>query len=722
MAAHDVTTTTFDTAGGVRVTRTVEDLALEDPLADVAARIDSRRGAIFASGYEYPGRYSRWDVGFVDPALEIVSHQRHFQLRALNQRGESLLQIFALQLDDHPHLTSLEMSQPESSVSALRGTVAPMPDYFAEEDRSKQPTIFSVLRALVAHMYSDQDSHLGLYGAMGYDLVFQFEPIQLRHQREVVRPDLHLFMPDDLIVVDHQKEQARRYRYDFEFGGFSTAGLGRETEALPVHRGIGSPLKSDNKAGEYADKVRQIIAGTERGDFFEVVLSQVLTAGFTDTPRTLFENIRVRNPSPYEFLINLGSEQLVGASPEMFVRVEGERVETCPISGTVARGDTPIEDADRILELLNSEKDEAELTMCTDVDRNDKARVCQAGSVEVIGRRMIETYSRLIHTVDHVVGALRRDCDSFDALLSHMWACTLTGAPKPAAMQKIEELENSAREWYGGCVGMFLYNKDINTGITIRTVHLKEHKAHVRAGATLLCDSDPEEEEKETRTKAEAFINAVLRAAPGEKGGRRSIPRTGTGKKVLFVDNRDSFVHTLGDYVRQTGAEIVTVRAGFPEKVFDQVQPDLVFVSPGPGTPADLGVPGLVNRCVELELPVFGVCLGLQGMVEAFGGKLGILPYPMHGKSSLIKCTPEGILADFPTEFVAGRYHSLYSEPDHLPDCMRVLARTEDEVIMAVQHRDYPAAAVQFHPESILTLKDDLGLRLIAQVVGQLAK
>jgi len=712
------TTASFQTAGGVRITRTIEELSLDDPLAAVADRIDTRRGAIFASGYEYPGRYSRWDVGFVDPALEIVSHQRHFELRALNQRGERLLQIFALQLDDHPHLTSLEMA---CGPAVLRGTVAPMPEYFAEEERSKQPTIFSVLRALVAQMMTEEDRHLGFYGAMGYDLVFQFEPIELRHKRPVTRPDLHLFLPDELVVVDHQKEQALRYSYDFEFAGFSTAGLGRETETLPIHRGAASPLASDNRPGEYADKVRQIIAGTERGDFFEVVLSQVLSAGFADTPRSLFENIRERNPSPYEFLINLGDEKLVGASPEMFVRVEGERVETCPISGTVSRGDTPIEDADRILELLNSEKDAAELTMCTDVDRNDKARICRAGSVQVVGRRMIETYSRLIHTVDHVVGTLLPDCDAFDALLSHMWACTLTGAPKPAAMQKIEELENSAREWYGGCVGMFLFNRDVNTGITIRTVHLKGGTAYVRAGATLLCDSDPDEEERETRTKAEAFINAVLRTAPGAKGDGPSIPRTGTGRKVLFVDNRDSFVHTLGDYVRQTGAEIVTVRAGFPNKVFDEVQPDLVFISPGPGMPAEFGVPDLVRRCVELELPIFGVCLGLQGMVEAFGGKLGVLPYPMHGKSSLICCEPEGILVDFPREFIAGRYHSLFSEPDQMPECLKVLARTDDGVIMAVQHRDYPAAAVQFHPESILTLQDDLGLRLIAQVVGQLA-
>ena len=238
----------------------------------------------------------------------------------------------------------------------------------------------------------------------------------------------------------------------------------------------------------------------------------------------------------------------------------------------------------------------------------------------------------------------------------------------------------------------------------------------------LLCDSDPDDEERETRTKAEAFLNAIVeKDMNGGNSSSSPIAMTGVGKTVLFVDNRDSFVHTLGDYVRQTGADVVTVRAGFPERIIDEVKPDLIFISPGPGTPEELGVPDLIRRCVVRQLPIFGVCLGLQGMVEAFGGKLGVLEYPVHGKSSVVECISKGILEGFPNALIAGRYHSLYALPEALPACFEVLARTEDKVIMALQHRDYPAAAVQFHPESILTIKDDLGLRLIAQVIDQLA-
>lgn len=708
----------YHTDGGAYITRSVEEVPLESALHSVYDRIDTHRGAIFASGYEYPGRYSRWDIGFVDPPVEFVGYGRRFEIRVLNDRGRILLPIFHAALENHPHI----IGEIVHSDDKLSGQVAPMSARFSEENRLRQPTIFSVLRTLVWQFGHAEDQHLGFYGAFGYDLAFQVEPITLCHARPEDRPDLHLFLPDELVVVDHRKEQAHRYRYDFRFGEFDTAGLPCTGEAIPFCQGMPSPMMCDHESGEYADKVRKIVRGTKRGDFFEVVLSQVFSAGFSGTPSTLFETIRRINPSPYEFLINLGSEQLVGASPEMFVQTEGSRVETCPISGTIRRGTTAIEDEEQRLLLLNSEKDRAELTMCTDVDRNDKARVCEAGTVEIIGRRLIETYSRLFHTVDHVVGELREPYDAFDALLAHMWAGTLTGAPKPAAMQMIENLENSPRRWYGGCVGMLCFNGDIKTGITIRTVHLENGVAQVRAGSTLLVHSDPVQEEEETRLKASAFMDAVLGQVKQPSSGVDFDIRTGIRKKVLLVDNRDSFVHTLGDYVRQTGAAVTTRRARLDHSLFDESRPDLVVISPGPGRPADFGVPELVLECVKRGIPVFGVCLGLQGMVEAFGGTLGVLDHPFHGVGSLIRSTGRGILSGLPMEFMAGRYHSLYAVDDALPECLEVLARTEDGVIMAVQHKELPIAGVQFHPESLLTLKDDLGLRLIANVMQTLSR
>jgi anthranilate synthase len=191
---------------------------------------------------------------------------------------------------------------------------------------------------------------------------------------------------------------------------------------------------------------------------------------------------------------------------------------------------------------------------------------------------------------------------------------------------------------------------------------------------------------------------------------------------VLFVDHRDSFVHTLADYVRRTGAEVRTFRAGFPPELLDREKPDLVFLSPGPGSPSEFGVAELVRACVDRDLPVFGVCLGLQGIVEAFGGRLAQLPYPVHGKPSKVACEGDGLFEGFPRSIEVGRYHSLYAIEENMPECLRVTARSSDGIIMAVEHRSIAVGAVQFHPESIMSLKDELGMRLIAKAVGRYSR
>lgn len=417
----------------------------------------------------------------------------------------------------------------------------------------------------------------------------------------------------------------------------------------------------------------------------------------------------------------------------MYVRVGQGRVETCPISGTVARGTNALTDATQILTLLNSAKDAAELTMCTDVDRNDKARVCEPGSVRVIGRRMIELYSRLIHTVDHVEGRLRHDFDALDAFLTHSWAVTVTGAPKRWAMKFLEDTEHSPRRWYGGAFGRIGFDGGMDTGLTLRTIRMKDGVAFVRAGATLLSDSDPDAEDAECRLKASAFLDAVRGAGPRlsvvESGVRRSGQGSGEGKRVLLVDHDDSFVHTLADYFRQTGASVTTLRHTHARAALRNDPPDLLVLSPGPGRPADFDVGGSVQAALDLGVPVFGVCLGLQGMVEHFGATLDRLPEPMHGKASSLRHQGSGLFDGLPQGMRAGRYHSLVARRDSLPPDLRVTAETEDGTVMAIEHRSLPLAAVQFHPKSILTLNGaagggadgGAGLALVVNVMETLA-
>ena len=451
----------YTTPHGIAVVRTASRASFKKGLQPLLRELDRHRGIYLSSGYEYPGRYSRWDVASVRPPLEIVAHDRLVEFRPLNLRGQLLNQMLFPVLADHPHWE--EFGPAEGG--ALAGRLKPLPRLFPEEERSKQPSAFSILRALIEEFRNPEDPHLALVGAFGYDLLFQFEPIEKKLPRNGHK-DLHLFLCDDIWFMDRKKEQIERYQYDFEYESLSTLALDHGADEVPPRPALeAAPIVSDHTPEEYMAKVETVREGMRRGDYYEVVLRQTFRAPYSGKASELFERVQHASPSPYEFLLQFGDEQLVGASPEMFVRVEGRRVETCPISGTAQRTGDPLRDAENIRELLNSAKEESELTMCTDVDRNDKSRVCEPGTVRVIGRRLIESYAGVFHTVDHVEGYLNEGFDSLDAFLSHMWAVTVIGAPKKAAAQTVESLEKDARGWYGGAVGMISLNGDINTGI-----------------------------------------------------------------------------------------------------------------------------------------------------------------------------------------------------------------------------------------------------------------
>lgn len=713
------TTNTYTTPSGAVVLRREQSVAREQALEELALGLDRKRGVLLSSGYEFPGRYTRWDLGFLDPPLCVTGRGRAFELSALNERGRVLLAIAGDALDGLESIEQLE----RPSEDRLFGSVRQSEGRFPEEQRSRQPSLFSVLRALVAALHSPLDRHLGLYGAFGYDLCFQFEPMALRHPRPESQRDLVLYLPDRLLVVDRQQGRSSQLEYDFSYRGMHTEGLPRTGTDRPFEVRAPGPFESDHGPGEYAAKVAAAKEAFRRGDLFEVVLSQTFTTPCPKPPSAVFRHLERHNPAPFAFLIHLGDDEyLVGASPEMYVRVEGRRVETCPIAGTIVRGSGPLEDATQIRELLNSAKDDAELTMCTDVDRNDKSRICEPGSVKVLGRRQIELYSRLIHTVDHVEGVLRPEFDALDAFLSHAWAVTVTGAPKPGALRHIEQTESSPRAWYGGAVGALGFDGSLNTGLTLRTVRISDARAEVRAGATLLFDSDPETEEQETRIKAAAFLDAVLREPERRAPASSGVGHVGEGLRVLLLDHEDSFVHTLANYLRQTGAHVETERVGSSGADFGSRAPNLVVLSPGPGRPCEFGLSSTIAGTLARGVPLFGVCLGLQGIVEYFGGTLGVLSEPVHGKMSRIVTRPSAMFAGLPGAFVAGRYHSLFADPRSIPDELRVVATTDDGVVMAVEHVSLPIMAVQFHPESILTAGGQVGLKLMGNVIGELGR
>lgn len=714
----------FETRSGITLKQTTTQLNYEQGIRYIVDALDYDRGIFMSSGTEYPDRYSRWEMGFVNPPLEVISKGRELCINALNQRGIALIDIFADVLTADP---AVQTKSRDTYHLVLQ--VSHDDRMFPEENRSIQPSAFTPLRLLFRDFEGVKDNLLGFYGAFGYDLIFQFEPIDQIHDRSALTKEMHLFLPDSIYLVDRRKETATRHDYIFSRGDKTTDDLDN-TPFKPLSGSKNSAtdvtddMVSFPSAKEFADKVNVARDRMHIGELYELVLHRRFSVAGTFVPSTVWNTMVKLNPSPYEFLCQFGDEQLVGTSPEMFIRVTGDRIESCPISGTVRRGENAMEDAEAIKRLINSEKDEVELTMCTDVDRNDKSRICVPGTVKLLGRRLIEHYAGLFHTVDYVEGQLRPDMTGIDAFLSHMWAVTLTGSPKPMAIRVIENMELEPREWYGGAIGSLMFNGNVSTGITIRTVHMKQNHTHYRVGATLVYDSKGDEEELETQTKATVFFKMldILR----NQADTRSITspyqqdRSGEGLKLLLIDNEDSFINILADYFRQTGATVTTYRHGLDLIHIREMAPDLVVHSPGPGQPKDFGVPDLVRTLADAGIPQFGVCLGLQGIVEAFGGRLSLLSEPRQGKRWTVSHDNVGIFADLPSPCYVGAYHAFYADPEFLPDSLQVLARNETGIIMAVRHRELPISALQFHPESILSMHESIGHRLIANLMAEL--
>ncbi len=713
-----MTNYSFVSPSGIVIDRTDREIDYERGIDFLIDALNDTRGAYLSSGVEDQDRYARWDFGFIDPPVEVVAHQDKFRLTALNGRGVPILAMLRPLLLKAPNIKL--KSEDETNLFL---TIASPNRIFAEEERSRQPSTFTPIRTLMAEFRGMRDDFLGLWGAFGFDLIYEFEQMPLSMPRGDEDKLLHLYLPDRIMVLDRRLEEAHAYEYEFTRRTQTTIGLsetafsGIQNIAAPM-AGPKGEITSDHTPEDYMAKVEMARKRMHVGDIFEVVMSRKYQIAYHGQPSDIFHMMRRINPSPYEFFFQFANEQLIGASPEMFVRVEGDRVESSPISGTARRGDNAMEDAERIQALYNSEKDEVELTMCTDVDRNDKSRICRPGSVKLLARRAIERYAGLFHTVDHVEGRMREGFDGIDAFLSHMWAVTLTGAPKRKAVEIIEHEEISPRRWYGGAIGALMFSGTVNTGITIRAVLLEQGRADYRVGATFVYDSLPEEEEQETRVKSTAFFKAMANLdRTGDEPVEIKAVSKYAGVRIVMVDNEDSFVHTLADYFRQTGANVQTFRHGAPSQAALAERPDLVIHSPGPGQPKDFGVPDLVRTIAELGIPQFGVCLGLQGIVEAFGGELSVMDVPRHGKYWKLDHDGTGLFDGVAQGNRVGGYHSLLAVSTKIPDDLEVIARNEVGMVMAVRHTSQPIAAVQFHPESILSMDARAGHRIVENVL-----
>ena len=335
-------------------------------------------------------------------------------------------------------------------------------------------------------------------------------------------PDVLLVKAEQLIIFDNLENSIkiifnanlRNMSYSFaqaRLDEIESTILNSSFEQIEKFNDITNTSEFDSNFSkeEYLQAVKKVKCYIEEGDVMQVVLAQDFSASFNKDPFELYKAIRKLNPSPYMYFLNLGEYQIVGASPEILVRLENEEVTLRPIAGTRKRGNNPKEDKANEDDLLNDPKEIAEHLMLIDLGRNDVGRVSEIGTVNVTEKMIIEKYSHVMHIVSNVVGRLLSGLTSFDVLKAALPAGTLSGAPKIRAMEVINELEPSSRGIYGGAIGYVGWNGNMDTAIAIRTAVIKDNKIHVGAGAGIVADSIPENEWEECKQKSKVFLDAM---------------------------------------------------------------------------------------------------------------------------------------------------------------------------------------------------------------------
>ena len=370
----------------------------------------------------------------------------------------------------------------------------------------------------------------GLFGYFGYDMVRHVEDLPNINPDKIGLPDAMFIRPTIIAVLDGVKgevilvspvfcdtQTSCKIAYERAQSKISKAVFELKKQII-TNRNLGKSGKIEEPSSnltkeEYKSAVKKAKAYIKQGDIFQVVPSQRWTQSFSYSPFSLYRSLRRTNPSPFMFFFNFGNFQVIGASPEILVRVFGNEVTIRPIAGTRPRGATPEEDKVLEADLLADKKELAEHLMLLDLGRNDIGRVAKIGTVKPTEKFIIERYSHVMHIVSNVVGELSDEHDAVSAFFAGMPAGTVSGAPKVRAMEIIDELEPEKRGVYGGGVGYFSSGGDMDMCIALRTAVLKDEKLYIQAGGGVVFDSDPEVEYMETVHKSNAIRKAAADAA-----------------------------------------------------------------------------------------------------------------------------------------------------------------------------------------------------------------
>ncbi len=504
---------------------------IQDPV-DYFAKLSNygrKSNSILLESADIVEKYGEISLGTASPCLRLKGYKEEFEIAALNKLGEKLLASLKADLKFCNKMVYRK--------KAIKGLLKPKRKTVDEEKRLKLKTHIDIIRTIAFKFKPTEKPvipYCGLFGSISYDFIDQFEDLPQNKEDILKDPDYELYFVDNLFMMDHKnqktylianalitdKNRAKIYKDCLKSIEFYEKKFNEKVPKPKKLKKKKQDLMTDTSKEQFMDTVRKLKNHIIKGDIFQVVPSRTITTNYNSEPLDIYRKLRSLNPSPYMFFINNSNGILLGSSPEMFLRVQGEKekiVEIRPIAGTKPRGivnggiDQDL-DSRYEAELKIDKKELAEHTMLIDLARNDVARISKPGTRYVNEPYVVEKYSHVQHLVSNVQGILKDDLDALHAYLASMNMGTLTGAPKVEAMKLIRQVEKTKRGFYGGAVGYISPSGDFDSCIVIRSMRLKGKKAYIRVGAGIVYDSVAKAEFFETEKKARACLKAINEA------------------------------------------------------------------------------------------------------------------------------------------------------------------------------------------------------------------
>ena len=631
------------------------------------ATLDHSPGAWLGCDVTAPGQFRREAMVALDPLLSFYLDGNLLRVVPHGDIGRALAEQVAT-------LAAFERVQGRLEIA------------FAASDAAPHPVI-SVLRCFL-QSFAQKPRELGLYGALAFDYY--------RLSRADAVPDdgrrrLALFLPSRVLLTG---DSGHRW-VEFGFPGLQgVPGPQAAIETVQPER-----FDDDLPEGGHAAAVARGVEQMRRGALRSLVLSQTFRRRVQADAPGAFARLRRDNPYPAMFFVNLGGgERIFGASPDVQVRADAQWVETAPVCGTFRRGGDPVEDHEQAKALINSAVDEASLALCADSDRNDKALVCEPGSVELLSRRRVHFFSTIIHTIDHTRGKRRSDVDGFDIVLAHATPATVTGMPKTDARVAIASLEAVWRGWYAGAAVRIGADGSCEALTILRFARLLGAWVEVRTGGSLLADSEPVREEEETRLKAESMFRVLSGQSP--RAPAAAVPEP-PKRRVCFLDGGDALAALAREALAQVGCEFDTaasllVRGDGPLELLRSQQ----VVSDGRATLA------LNNAALAL--------------LEQDGAALEPLDVPQFGRALDCVAVAGGLLDDL-GNFRVGIYATHCVRLASLPAGWILAAQGSDGRVIAAVQPARRIVALLFRPDAVLSLHRSAGRLSLLAALGWLA-